>query len=32
MGGGAGMSVPGNVRIATENTKFAMPESKFGYF
>lgn len=32
MGGGAGISVHGSVRIATENTVFAMPEANIGFF
>ena len=32
MGGGAGISVNCNVKIATENTVFGMPEAKLGYF
>ena len=32
MGGGAGLSIYGNYRIATENSKFAMPESAIGFF
>ncbi|KAI0690588.1 3-hydroxyisobutyryl-coenzyme A hydrolase [Cytidiella melzeri] len=31
MGGGVGLAVNGNFRIATENTLFAMPETKIGY-
>ncbi|KAI0093896.1 3-hydroxyisobutyryl-coenzyme A hydrolase [Irpex rosettiformis] len=31
MGGGVGLSVNANFRIATENTVFAMPETKIGY-
>lgn len=31
VGGGAGISVHGSFRIATEKTKFAMPESKIGF-
>lgn len=32
MGGGAGISVHGDFRIATENTLFAMPECALGLF
>ncbi len=32
MGGGVGLSIYGNVRIATENSKFAMPETAIGFF
>ena len=32
MGGGAGLSIYGNARIATENAKFAMPETAIGFF
>uniref|UniRef100_A0A7N0U5F3 3-hydroxyisobutyryl-CoA hydrolase n=1 Tax=Kalanchoe fedtschenkoi TaxID=63787 RepID=A0A7N0U5F3_KALFE len=32
MGGGAGVSVHGKFRIATENTLFAMPETALGLF
>lgn len=32
MGGGAGLSIYGNYRIATEKTKFAMPETAIGFF
>ncbi|XP_010521554.1 PREDICTED: probable 3-hydroxyisobutyryl-CoA hydrolase 3 [Tarenaya hassleriana] len=32
MGGGAGISVHGRFRIATENTVFAMPEAALGHF
>ncbi|KAJ3968368.1 3-hydroxyisobutyryl-coenzyme A hydrolase [Lentinula raphanica] len=31
MGGGVGLSAPAAFRIATENTLFAMPETKIGY-
>lgn len=31
MGGGVGLSVNAPFRIATENTLFAMPETKIGY-
>ncbi|TBU42068.1 3-hydroxyisobutyryl-coenzyme A hydrolase [Dichomitus squalens] len=31
MGGGVGLSVNAQFRIATENTVFAMPETKIGY-
>jgi 3-hydroxyisobutyryl-CoA hydrolase len=31
VGGGVGLSVNANFRIATENTVFAMPETKIGY-
>jgi len=31
MGGGAGLSSNCNIRIATENTQYAMPEAKLGY-
>ncbi|KAK7467509.1 3-hydroxyisobutyryl-CoA hydrolase [Stygiomarasmius scandens] len=31
MGGGVGLSVLASFRVATENTKFAMPETKIGY-
>ncbi|KZT27345.1 ClpP/crotonase [Neolentinus lepideus HHB14362 ss-1] len=31
MGGGAGLCMQAPFRIATENTKFAMPETKIGY-
>ena len=32
MGGGVGISQPAKYRIATENTRFAMPESGIGLF
>ncbi|MWV29119.1 enoyl-CoA hydratase/isomerase family protein [Aurantiacibacter rhizosphaerae] len=32
MGGGVGISQPAKFRIATENTKFAMPEGAIGLF
>jgi enoyl-CoA hydratase len=32
MGGGVGISQPANVRVATENTRFAMPETGIGLF
>jgi len=32
MGGGVGLSVHGNVRVATDNTVFAMPETELGFF
>lgn len=32
MGGGAGISMHSSYRIATENTVFAMPEGKIGFF
>ena len=32
MGGGVGVSVSGSIRIATENTRCAMPETGIGFF
>lgn len=32
MGGGAGISIHGSHRVATENLSFAMPETTIGYF
>jgi len=32
MGGGVGISMPAKFRVATENTRFAMPESGIGLF
>lgn len=32
MGGGVGISLPAQYRIATENTRFAMPETGIGLF
>lgn len=32
VGGGAGLSVHGSFRIATESTVFAMPETAIGFF
>ncbi len=32
MGGGVGISQPAKYRVATENTKFAMPETRIGLF
>lgn len=31
VGGGVGLSAPASFRVATENTIFAMPETKIGY-
>lgn len=31
VGGGVGLSAPASFRVATENTMFAMPETKIGY-
>ena len=31
MGGGVGLAAGASFRIATENTVFAMPETKIGY-
>jgi 3-hydroxyisobutyryl-CoA hydrolase len=31
MGGGAGISLPAQIRVATKKTVFAMPETKIGY-
>ncbi|KAL7421630.1 3-hydroxyisobutyryl-CoA hydrolase [Cryptotrichosporon argae] len=31
MGGGAGLSLPAPIRVATSRTVFAMPETKIGY-
>ncbi|XP_058084968.1 small ribosomal subunit protein mS47 [Magnolia sinica] len=31
MGGGAGVSVPGTFRVATDNTVFATPETQIGF-
>ena len=32
MGGGIGLSIYGDYRIATDSTKFAMPETSIGFF
>jgi enoyl-CoA hydratase/carnithine racemase len=32
MGGGVGLSIYGDYRIVTDNTKFAMPETSIGFF
>ena len=32
MGGGAGISMHSPIRIATDNTVFAMPETAIGFF
>lgn len=32
MGGGVGLAAHAPLRVATENTVFAMPETKIGYF
>lgn len=32
MGGGVGISVHAPIRIATENSVFAMPEARLGFF
>ena len=32
MGGGVGLSIYGNAQIATEKSKFAMPETGIGFF
>lgn len=31
MGGGAGISMPAPIRVATPRTHFAMPETNIGY-
>lgn len=31
MGGGAGLSYPASLRVATPSTEFAMPETKIGF-
>lgn len=31
MGGGAGLSLPADIRVATPRTQFAMPECRIGY-
>lgn len=31
VGGGAGLSYPAPLRVATETTMFAMPETKIGF-
>ena len=32
MGGGVGLSIYGDHRLATDNSKFAMPETAIGFF
>lgn len=32
VGGGFGLVAPAGFRVATENTRLAMPETKIGYF
>ena len=32
MGGGVGLSIYGDHRLATDSTKFAMPETSIGFF
>ena len=32
MGGGVGLSIYGDYIIATDSTKFAMPETSIGFF